>query len=161
MLPWFARNVSSWNAVFPRARLLVKSSKNARTLFMTHTSYLLCSAAPVRRTRQEYAAHREPVRSTTRSVVHGLTSPPFRCQTKKPSLLLAGRQFEKFVRRWPRILPHCRALALHDMRSPLVILSGVEGPAALDSALIRRDLVTRWGLSTFPGSGISSCRRLT
>jgi len=27
--------------------------------------------------------------------------------------------------------------------------------------LIRRDLVTRWGLSTFPGSGISSCRRLT
>lgn len=33
--------------------------------------------------------------------------------------------------------------------------------AALDSALIRRDLVTRWGLSTFPGSGISSCRRLT
>jgi hypothetical protein len=53
----------------------------------------------------------------------------------------------------PRYFPQSRALALHNL--------GPTGPAALDSALIRRDLVTRWGLSTFPGSGISSCRRLT
>jgi hypothetical protein len=50
--------------------------------------------------------------------------------------------------------PHCRALALHNVEVRVA-------SAALDSALIRRDLVTRWGLSTFPGSGISSCRRLT
>ena len=33
--------------------------------------------------------------------------------------------------------------------------------AALGTALIRRCLVTHWGLSTFPGSGVSSCGRLT
>ena len=79
---------------------------------------------------------------------------PLPLPNKKLPLLLAGRQFEEFVRHWPRILPHCRALALHNVEVRVA-------SAALDSALIRRDLVTRWGLSTFPGSGISSCRRLT
>src|SRR5579875_2482352 len=48
--------------------------------------------------------------------------------------------------------PRRRALALH-----AVTLTG----AALGAALIRRYLVTHWGLSTFPGSGLFSCRRLT
>jgi hypothetical protein len=62
------------------------------------------------------------------------------------------------------LAPQCRALALHNVD---LFFDGVhlqrshDRSAALDSALIRRDLVTRWGLSTFPGSGISSCRRLT
>jgi hypothetical protein len=68
-------------------------------------------------------------------------------------MLLAGRQFEKLGAAQPHHLPQSRALALHDLEAL--------ASAALDSALIRRDLVTRWGLSTFPGSGISSCRRLT
>jgi hypothetical protein len=86
-----------------------------------HDTYLLLDYGLPRRsdgTQQEYAAHREPVRSTTRSVVHGLTSPPFRCQTKKLSLLLAGRQLRNRCGVSRSFSPHCRVLALHDIESP-------------------------------------------
>ncbi len=128
-------------------------TKRPETFSRHRSPSLLVCRAGERRRSVKCAARQEPqARSTSWSVVHGVASPPFK--NKKLPTLLAGRQFEKLRAATTAPSPSVSSFSTAQPSPRL-------GAAALDSALIRRSLVTRWGLSTFPGSGISSCRRLT
>jgi hypothetical protein len=93
---------------------------------------------------------------TSTAVVHCGTSPPLDrtvgAQQKSRSDPRSGGEEDRPAR-GVSIGLYVRGLA------PYVV--ELAGSAALDPALIRRGLVTHWGLSTFPGSGIFSYGRLT
>lgn len=160
-LPWFARRLSLWNDFLPPTWARAKSTKNARILFTTRTSkdLTVCCAGRTDAAGKngslracgeiDYLVHR-PSRDIT----------PFHSRNKNLKQKTAAtaprrRQLENVARASTAQSPSLSSFSTAQRKGP-------QGPsAALDSALIRRYLVTRWGLSTFPGSGISSCRRLT
>ncbi len=110
-----------------------EAEQMCQSLHDTFLPIALRFAVPNGRTRQVNAAHREPLtRSTFWAVVHGELSPPF-AAIKKTVAAPRRPTVRETPRGWPRHLPQCRALALHNV-GPSTPLRASRVRFRLDSA---------------------------